>query len=246
MKKLITAVFISLLLFMSSSHAIPSNLFKQPTCHDDVTTLPIFQLLTTYKGNDLKNGTVFLIDKDMWVTAVHVVSNNDIIELKHYIILPDDSRIEAEVIYADPVADIAILSAPSGKMKPIAKITKPIDRYEPIWNIGLPGITDNAMISFEGIILSIVDRIFLQSNALAYTGMSGGPQVRCNGDKLEVIAVIIKLTMDRFNIITDELENGTIMMHHQYMVDGSKSSPHIAKTVVESIFEILDNRQNHN
>ena len=72
--------------------------------------------------------------------------------------------------------------------------------------------------------------------------MSGGPQVRCNGDRLEVMAVIIKLTMDRFNIIIEEFDDGTIIEYHQYVIEGSKSSPHIAKTIVETIFEILDDR----
>lgn len=231
---------------MSSSHAIPSNFFRPPACHDDITTLPIFQLLTEYQGKSLKNGTIFLIDKNMWVTAVHVVSHDDIIDLKYYIIIPDGSRIEAEVIYANPIADIAILSAPSGKMKPLAKLSKPIEHFEPIWNIGLPGISDYDIISFEGIIMSIVNNIFLQSSAIAFTGMSGGPQVRCNGDRLEVLAVIIRLTMDRFNIIIEKLDDGTIINHHQYMIEGSKSSPHIAKSIVDVIFGMMDNKQNHN
>jgi len=241
MKKILAAVFISLLLFMSSSHAIPSNFFLQPTCHDDVTMLPIFQLSIKAGDQEIQYGTTFLVDKDMWATAFHVVSNSTRVELKYYIVLPNGSEIEAEILQTDPISDIAILYAPSGNMKPMAQLSTITERYEPVWNIGLPRVTARAMISFEGIILSVVDDIFLQSSALAFGGMSGGPQVRCNGDKLEVVGVIIKTTMHLFQIVKEELEDGTIIKHRYYQAEGSKTSPHVAKAMVEVFSGMMDN-----
>jgi hypothetical protein len=246
MPKIITAVLISLLLFMSSSHAVPSNLFRNPTCHDDVTTLPIFQLSTRYEGEWLKNGSIFLVDNDIWATAFHAVDHGPGIELTHFIILPNGSEIEATVLQTDPVTDIAILYAPSGNMIPMAKLSKPMSQFEPIWNIGLPGISDNTMISFEGVIMSVSGNIFLMSSAVAFPAMSGGPQVRCNENTLEVVGVVIKTAMDLFRKEQVEHENEVIENRYYYIIHGSKSSPHIAKNMVEVIFDMIDNEQNHN
>jgi len=239
MKKIITGGLLFLLLFVSSAHAVPSNFFRHPTCHDDVTTLPIFELSTRYNDEHLKQGTIFLIDDDMWVTAWHAIYH-DGKTLTHHIILPDGSEIEAGVLQIDETADIAILYAPSENMKPMNLSSDLLEQFEPVWNVGMASISNKIMVSFEGIIMRVVDDIFYLSTAVAFPGMSGGPQVRCNGDNLEVVAVVIKTTMDIFKQTEEVLDNGTIIKTDYYVIEGSKSSPHIVKNVVEVIFGVVD------
>ena len=246
MKKIHAVVFISLMIFMSSAHPIASNFFRQPTCHDDVSTLPIFELRVKFKGEDLKHGTTFLIQKDMWATANHVVNNIDNEVLKHYIIMPDGSTIEAKILKTDPINDIAILYAPSGNMVPMNLLSATLTKYEPVWNIGIPGVTNKRMISFEGIILGTINNIYLSSSAIAFSGMSGGPQVRCNGNQLEVASVIVITQMGLFSSTRSNLPDGTIVIQNQYQIKGSKSSPHIAQNMVDLIFESIDNKSDHN
>ena len=131
-------------------------------------------------------------------------------------------------------------------MTPISLLSVPLEKYEPVWNVGVPGVTNKNLISFEGIILGVADEIYLRSSAITFGGMSGGPQLRCAAGKLEAAAVIVITNMELFASTRGELPDGTIVITNKYQIKGSKSSPHIAKTLVELIFESTDNTQDHN
>jgi len=237
MTKIIAAAFISLLLLMSPAHAVPSNLFKPPVCHADISTLPINMVSVYVDGVEEKQGTAFLVLEDIWATAFHVTYLGLGVDANYVIQRRDGTVTKAQLLFADPHTDVAILHAPSDGLKPIKMLSTVMELNETVWNVGFPAQTENRMMTYEGM-LSRTDGIFLRSSAIALSGMSGGPQLRCHGDEIEAVAVITDTTMKVFEKVIMKQPDGSTVIHYFYQVQGSKTSPHIAKAVREVVAKL--------
>lgn len=244
MKKISLVLLFNFLLLGTAAFSAPNNLFSPPTCYEEITKLPIFMLVVgnIITENQQKTfasygrGTVWLVNKNYWVTAAHVVADKNDKQPQAMVLLKDRNLL-ADIIFTDNKNDIAILYADSNKLVPIDLISAPIKaEVEPIWNVGYPAIAAQNITSFQGAVFSISIEGQLMSNAYAMPGMSGGPQLRCNGQQLEAIGVISAFSVADRQTYVSVSPNGTKVIKHIITNDGgSAATPDIARYVMLAI-----------
>ena len=200
--KMFTAL-LAVLLLTGTAHAAPTNVVTPPSCYSDVESLSVYKVEVTHTkdmgGGVIKwtptRGTVFLAEKNFWITASHVM--DDGATTTGRIRVNEDKYIEAELIYFNKEEDIAVLYGPSGDLVPVDLQTTPVDQYEAVWTVGFPGLAGHNMAYFEGSALGISREGYVISNAMVLPGMSGGALFRCKGDDLEAVGTISSYTTER-------------------------------------------------
>lgn len=240
--KMFTA-FLAALLLIGSAHAAPTNVVTPPSCYSDVESLPVFKVEITH-SEDLGNGvfkwtptrgTVFLAEKNFWITAAHVMNDGD--TTIGLIRVNQETYIEAELIYIDVEKDIAVLYGESGDLVPINLQTTPIDQYEAVWAVGFPGLAGNSMAYFEGSALNISMNGSVVANAMVLPGMSGGPLFRCKGgEELEAVSTISSYTTERASYteyIDDEGTKTVVIVNAN--TGGSYSTPRLSTHLVKAM-----------
>ena len=234
MRSLIALLLIAL--SFSTAEAAPNNQYTPPECYPTVETLPIYFVRSTLKYLDKDGveklntirGSTFLVDKNYWVTNSHVLNYGEDLETVEITIA--DTTLTAEVILNDPAKDVAILYADSGDRQPIPLRSTPLKRRETLWAIGYPAIAGYYLMSFEGSTMGVDRGGQLVTSVVVFPGMSGGPTVRCNGDKLEAVSVSTALVSTPLTSSKRVLQDGTVVFHTESVNSGvSKSVPHIKR-----------------
>lgn len=256
MKKICAALTAGLLLFATATFGAQTNLYTPPDCYADVESLPIYiiSVRSAVLGEDGQvikeetgRGTVWLADKNFWVTAAHVVDYGK--NVTHTLIYLDTNlALAANIVYVDEERDVAILYAESGDLEPINLMSETLlKQFEPLWNVGYPGIAGNTQVSFQGMTLRVDTGGHLVSTTLALPGMSGGPQFRCEGDELQAVGVITSFTVGNAREKHYTLEDGTRVIERTVTnAGGSWSTPHVVNYILSGMIartEQLDKRE---
>ena len=192
--------FIIAVLFMTTTlFAEPSNQYRTPHCYPDVENLPIYRIIV----GDL-HSTVVLVGKNTWVTSAHSIDYGKTKKITIY--LPGNKKIRAKITWFDDNKDVAVLDANSNNIRPIDRMTFDLIKYEQIWNIGYPAVAGGKILSFTGFQIRYNENNILVTSALGLHGMSGGANVRCVDDKLELVGIITSLVkhQTKMKIWTDE------------------------------------------
>ena len=174
--------------------AEPSNMFRAPHCAITLD-LPIYQLIAQNTGADdpqqVARSTVTLVGKNTWVTTAHSVLDGEADKITIY--TPNITEISATIRWVDVAKDIAILTADSGDITPMAGMSSPIVQWEQVWTIGYAGIRPEYLISFTGAFVRYTTDGLIVANSIALNGMSGGPLMRCVDGKPELFGIITNL-----------------------------------------------------
>ena len=145
-----------------------------------------------YKQQALGSG--FIVKEDGYIlTNNHVVENADKIKVT----LPDKQEFDAEVIGADPKADVAVIKI-DGKNLPVVKLGDSAATAVGDWVLavgtpyGLSQTVTAGIISAEGRAnIGIVDyEDFIQTDAAINPGNSGGPLININGEVVGINTAI--------------------------------------------------------
>ena len=173
------------------AEAAPTNQFSQPTCTFDVRSLPIMYINSQKSiwSAEIARSTTFLVAKDIWATAAHSIGYG---KHKRIQIFIDGEIVDATLLYVDVMNDVALVTAPSGDLKPLALASKPLIKFEPAWTVGYPYYDPGYLHSYGGMLLNVDRRGFVKINALAIQGMSGGPAFRCSDGILEVMGINVE------------------------------------------------------
>jgi len=239
----------ALMIFANLAQSAPTNIVTPPACYSDVESfesLPIFVLevvTTTDLGDGVfklspGRGSVFLANKNFWVTASHVIDDGEITRAEIHI--DNGTHLTAELVYFNVENHVAILYADSGDMVPLNLLTIPLTQYEAIWNVGYPAIVGEALVSYEGSSLQVAPSGYLISNGLALPGMSGGPQFRCREGILEVAGIVTAYTTE-YDESTEIQEDGTKIIYRNHTNSGgSVSTPNVVDYVLAAMIKRLE------
>ena len=182
-----------------TTFADSSNQFRVPHCSPHVQRLPIYQM-----HNNKSNSTVVLVGPNTFATSAHGVAYGN---ARDIVIFLPNRTVKARIAWIDKDKDIAVLSAKSYNIRPIDAQSFDLADHEPLWNIGFPDVADGEMISFSGFKLRYNSRGLLVTSTLALHGMSGGANVRCMDDRLELVGIITNLVQNKIEtkVWTDDL-----------------------------------------
>ena len=194
-----------------------SKLYRAPSCNPLITELPIFPILAKQNAST-KHSSVVLIGKNKWATSAHSIFDGEHTSITIFVGV--EKEVQAIPTFVDLRADVAILRGASGDIKPVEPLTYDIQKFEQLWNIGFPSITNNELLSFTGMHVRYNKRGQMVTTALGLNGMSGGATFRCAGEKLEYVGVITALIKDRIDTKVHTDEDGILVKTITYTNSG--------------------------
>jgi S1-C subfamily serine protease len=209
--------------------------------HDDTTPLTLTSsaaggksmaqaqasVVTVLVGDGHGSGFV-VADGDYVITDHHVVDYADRVILRR----PDGREVIGKVLRSKPKRDVALIHAPGLDLKPLA-----IERKTPaigsnVYAIGAPLEEALAGTVVSGIVSSIREMNnldYIQSDARAHPGMSGGPLLNQNGAVIG-ITVLARVDdqggesgMNFFSPIGDALDSMSVDIQRRAMTKASAS-----------------------
>ena len=192
---------------------------------------PAVAYIETYYG--IRTGTV--IDE-----RGYILTNNHVVEEEDYatVILPDKQEVTAEVVYRDQSLDIAIIKCPGAGYPhvPLGSIDKP-GIGDDVIAIGHPvGVGESASIS-KGVISAlrtIAGTKYIQTDASANPGSSGGPLINAYGEFIGIVTWAIPET-EGVNFAID-VNNISVYLEDilQQLIEGG-----ISKTVTQTVTQTV-------
>jgi S1-C subfamily serine protease len=164
----------------------------------DITTEKIPEGLT-------ERGTSFYLGHDLWISARHVVNN----DCARIILIIAGKNVDAQIVYLDESADLAVLRAPTPAALPLALADPGPDPTDRAYAFGFPqgtlGATADSYLGRTR--LRLGGRLVGTAPVLAWTeldrepadfdsiaGISGGPIIDANG---YVIGIIVAASVRR-------------------------------------------------
>ncbi len=162
-------------------------------------------------------GTGFVIAPGMLVTNAHVVAGTNKVQVQ----LPDGDDTTAKVMLYDPEIDVAVLSAPGVKAKPLTLAPTPASPGADAVVLGYPldgpfnvqpsRIRDQEPISGHDIYGNgTVNRQIYSIRGLVRSGNSGGPLINPDGTVLGIVFATALDSSDTGFVLTDDQINPDI------------------------------------
>lgn len=142
-------------------------------------------------AGDVAGAGFFVLDSKHVATCYHVIDGSENIEIKTY----SDQKIKAKVISALPDKDIAILELNTQAKEPNLLLADKVlpDVGQPVALVGDPlGLEQSISTGIVSQIRRDGDVIFIQTDASASHGNSGGPLVNANGQVLGMLQFLVK------------------------------------------------------
>ncbi len=135
-------------------------------------------------GNDMIEGSGVVVRPNRVVTAAHVLE-----EVPDPVVSINGTEYPAEVLYTDPVHDVALLDVYTGNLRPIPIMQRDLEVDDEVWAVGFPlgGHQAANMGQYEGQMYNGD----LQTTASVDHGQSGGALISCT-DGGFVLAGVIK------------------------------------------------------
>lgn len=192
--------FILILLLISTTLAgDATNLYRTPHCSPIVRNLPIFEMTAYAKtGRTELRSSVVLVGPNTWATSAHGIRFGEVKKIIIY--LPGGREVKAKVNWFDKDRDIAELRGFSANIRPIDAMSYDLEQFEQVWNIGYPSFSAGLLMSYTGFQVRQRKDGLLVVSAIGFRGMSGGANVRCVEDRVELVGIITSIINHRVEV----------------------------------------------
>ena len=161
---------------------------ESPPCVNDYMELPVYRLIVDEPSGIIGKGSVYLIAKDLWISADHVVPLDNSINTVN---LGNGETTKIVVDTRIPDIDLILLRGNSNDIKPINFSMKSVNDSNlsntKFWNIGYPTFASGEKLLTSGSLEAYTDE-YIFFKMLVMDGMSGGLTMMCdaNNDPLAV------------------------------------------------------------